>query len=248
MSRILHVALAMIIAPLLWVACSTPPPADEEPLAAPPRAGSKVIVIGVDGLEWRVIYRLMAEGRLPNLSKFFARGVRGPLETLIPTYSPVIWATAATGKLPDKHGITGFVTRDESGRRLPFTSGALRAAPLWQIAGDGGLRSAVVGWWTTWPAQPLEGVLISDRMLYNRFNLWFGLERSGADLPAQTYPEEWVERLSDLTRREPELEQAFFERFSANGEPFELKADLHDPWYELFLVYARDRAYFKMVQ
>lgn len=233
---------------LLGSGCPAPQSSPGAEAQTSPRAGSRVILIGVDGLEWRVIDGLMAQGRLPNFSRFFEKSARGPLETLIPTYSPVIWASIATGKLPEKHGITGFVTRDAHGRRQPFTSGALNAAPLWQIVGDADRRSAVVGWWTTWPAQPIDGVMVSDRMLYNRFNLWFGLKHFGEDLPAQSFPEDWVARLSDLTRLDPALEDEFFRRFSVDGRRFELKTDLHDPWYELYLVHARDRAYFRMVQ
>ncbi len=71
-------------------------------VAPPP---GKVILIGVDGLEWRVVLDLVGEERLPVLTRLMREGSFGRLETLVPTFSPVIWTTVATGKLPKKHGI-----------------------------------------------------------------------------------------------------------------------------------------------
>ena len=209
----------------------------------------RVLVIGVDGFDWRVLDRLLAEGRLPNLARFIAGGVHGKLTTLAPAYSPVIWATVATGKLPQKHGITGFVKPSDSadGREVPYTSNSRRTAALWNILGDLGRRVAVVGWWTTWPAEPVNGVMVSDRMLYNRFNLMLGLEHAGGDLPGQTYPPELFDELASATRMEEDFEAEFFERFAPGSPRPAFERHLHDPWYELLLVCARDRAYAEML-
>lgn len=202
----------------------------------------RVVLIGVDGVDDRVVTELIAEGKLPNLAAFLERGARGHLATLLPTYSPNVWASVATGERPEEHGITGFAARDESGRLVPFTSNARRSPALWNLLDRAGLRSAVIGWWTTWPAEEINGVVVSDRLLYNRFNLFLGYARFGEELPAQTHPEELFRVLAPETRPPAGLEREFFEWF-ASGREMELVRDLHDPWYELFLVYARDRAY-----
>ena len=208
-----------------------------------------MILIGIDGFDWRVLRRVIEQGKAPNLERFLERGPSGELITMTPAYSPVIWTSMATGKLPAKHGITGFVkqAQGDSGRPVPFTSNSVRTRPVWSILGELGRESAVVGWWTTWPAQPLSGVIVSDRMLYNRFNLWFGLDHSGADLPAQTHPPELFDELLPLTRATDELEREFRATFVPDAPGPVIQQDLHDPWYELFLVYARDRAYASML-
>ena len=214
---------------------------------APPPPVERVILVGVDGLEWRVVDRMLAQHRLPHLQAFIERGVRAELITLAPAYSPTIWTSIATGKLPQKHGITGFTAPDATGRQLPFTSNQRTARTVWDILGGEGRRVAVVGWWTTWPAEPVNGALVSDRMLYNRFNLWFGLPRAAEELPLQTYPPELFERLRDTTHERPGLDEEFFTRFQAGRERPPMQASLHDPWYELWLVYERDRAYATML-
>jgi len=204
----------------------------------------QVILVGVDGLEWRVLEPLMAKGKVPHLARLADRGARGELITLAPAYSPVIWATIATGKLPHKHGITGFVPPDGG---PPFTSNSRTTQALWNVLGDLGHPVAVVGWWTTWPAEPVRGALVSDRMMFNRFNLWLGAERAGEDLPGQTHPPELFEELVDLTRPDAAIEDEFFARFLPGLPRPRFERSLHDPWYEMLLVYARDRAYREML-
>ena len=213
-----------------------------------PAVGRRVIVVGVDGLDWRVLDQLIEQGRLPHMERFLDRAASGRLITLAPTSSPVIWASVATGKLPNKHGITGFTSAARaSGDQVPFTSNLRRAQPLWNILGERERRVAVVGWWTTWPAEPVNGVMVSDRMQYNRFNLWFGAERAGGDLPAQTHPPELFADLVSAAKDAEEVEEEFFERFAGEGPRPSFDRDLHDPWYELLLAYARDRAYAEML-
>src|SRR3954454_1974367 len=67
-----------------------------------------LIVIGIDGGEWKVIHRLWDEGKLPNLKRIAERGVATTLHTAYNS-SPVIWTTIATGVTPEVHGITDFV-------------------------------------------------------------------------------------------------------------------------------------------
>jgi len=122
-----------------------------------------VLVIGVDGADWRVIERLWAEGRLPNLRRMADHGAAFRLET-IHHASPVIWTSIATGVRPETHGITDFAVPAAGGDQP--TSSTLRRVPaLWNMASAAGRRSAVIGWWATWPAEDTNGVVVSDRAL-----------------------------------------------------------------------------------
>ena len=120
-----------------------------------------VVVVGVDGAEWRLINRLWNEGRLPHLRSIADRGVTAPIETFHKE-SPVIWTSVATGVYPDVHGITGFRVQAEDGDR-PVTSTLRRVPAIWNMVSTAGLRVAVLGWWATWPAEDVNGVVVSDR-------------------------------------------------------------------------------------
>ena len=76
----------------------------------------RVILLGIDGLEWEVLSPLVASGRVPNLARFLERGASGEIYTTLPTYSPILWATIATGKTRNEHGIRGFAQKTATTR------------------------------------------------------------------------------------------------------------------------------------
>ncbi len=122
-----------------------------------------LIVIGIDGGEWKVIHRLWGEGKLPHLKAIADRGVTATLRTAYNS-SPVIWTTVATGVAPDVHGITDFVVPTSRGY-VPVSSAVRKVPALWNMLTRAGRRVAVLGWWASWPAEPVDGVVLSDRAL-----------------------------------------------------------------------------------
>jgi len=90
----------------------------------------RVLVVGIDGATLRVVAPLLAAGRLPNLAALAREGVHGPLRSMPPLESPRIWNTIATGKVPEKHGITGFTHTDAQGR-TPCGTSPRSAACAW---------------------------------------------------------------------------------------------------------------------
>ena len=83
----------------------------------------KVLLIGWDAADWKVINPLMDAGKMPNLEKLVNQGVKGNLSTLYPMLSPMLWTSIATGKRAHKHGIHGFSEPDpQSGCVRPITN------------------------------------------------------------------------------------------------------------------------------
>ena len=89
----------------------------EAPLLDPTRPGdrTRVILIGLDAATWVALRPLLFEGRLPHFAQLIQRGVAAHLATFLPTESPLIWTTIATGVSPARHGIQSFT------RRVPGT-------------------------------------------------------------------------------------------------------------------------------
>jgi predicted AlkP superfamily phosphohydrolase/phosphomutase len=123
-----------------------------------------LLVIGIDGGEWRVIRRMWQDGELPNLRRLAGRGTTATLETAY-NASPVIWTTIATGVTPAEHGITDFVVPSEHGD-VPISSMVRRVPALWTMLTQAHRRVAVLGWWGSWPAEDVDGVVVSDRALF----------------------------------------------------------------------------------
>jgi predicted AlkP superfamily phosphohydrolase/phosphomutase len=132
------------------------------PEASPARR-APLIVIGIDGGEWKVIHRLWAEGKLPHLKVLADRGTTASLRTAYNS-SPVIWTTIATGVTPPVHGITDFVVATPQGD-VPISSEVRKVPALWSMLSRAGRRVAVLGWWGSWPSEEIRGVVVSDRAL-----------------------------------------------------------------------------------
>jgi len=129
---------------------------------APSKPG-KVVVLGMDGLELSLVKTLAQGGELPNFKRLMDEGYAGDLQTIEPMLSPAIWTTIASGYLPDVHGVRDWV--DSQGR---LSSAAdVKSYRLWEMISEEGMSALVSGWLMTTPATPLNGMLLSDRLVWN---------------------------------------------------------------------------------
>jgi hypothetical protein len=190
---------------LLFCACGAPPPppppalplAEIQSRARP--TGQKVALIGIDGASFSVLRPLAAEGRLPNLERLIRGGAHGVLESEKPMISPAIWTTIATGRQRSDHGIEHFVQNGGALnmmlRRMKLVrSTDRRVSALWNWPGLFDKSVGFQGWWASWPAEPVNGWIISDRLPRTRWTEWTDAQR-GAGL---TYPAELIEALDGL--------------------------------------------------
>jgi len=81
----------------------------------------KVIVIGFDGMDPKILSRLMQEGKMPNFKKLSEEGDFSELGTSMPPQSPVAWSDFITGMDAGGHGIFDFIHR-EPGTMFPYLS------------------------------------------------------------------------------------------------------------------------------
>ena len=127
-------------------------------------AKNKVLLIGWDAADWKIIGPLLAKGQMPALKKVIDNGVYGNMSTMNPPYSPMLWSSVATGKTPDKHGVLGFIELmpDLQGVR-PVTANSRKSRAIWNILHNKGYKSNIVGWWPSYPAEPINGVVITDK-------------------------------------------------------------------------------------
>lgn len=133
-----------------------------------PNDGLRMIVLGIDGMDYGVARELMDAGRMPNFSRLAAEGSFTPLETAIPPQSPVAWSNMMTGMDSGGHGIFDFVHRDPQtlfpessllhvedvglsitvGRyQFPLSGGSMeptrRGRTFWEVLEDRGVESSI---------------------------------------------------------------------------------------------------------
>ncbi len=131
--------MRLLLALLATIAASAAP-------AKPP--AHKLLVISVDGLDWRYLRDRDKLGlRIPNLRKLMARatvasGVVGVFPTITwPSHTSII-----TGVRPDEHGILGNQRPRREGGDYYWSPDLMRATPLWQCANTARLTTAAITW------------------------------------------------------------------------------------------------------
>ena len=133
------------------------------------RARTKMIVLGLDGLDPVLTRRWIDEGRLPAFRKLLAGGGDfRPLGTSLPPQTPVAWSNFITGMDPGGHNIFDFFNRDPKtyvpvfsatetssaaktirlGKTvIPLSGGGLRnlrkGRAFWQVLEEAGIPSTV---------------------------------------------------------------------------------------------------------
>jgi len=161
----------------------------------------RVLLVGWDAADWKVINPLMDAGKMPNVQRLVENGAMGHIATLHPPLSPMLWTSIATGKRPFKHGIHGFSEPTPDGRGIqPVTNLSRKSKALWNILNQQDLRSVVIGWWPSHPAEPVDGVMVSDH--YHRASR--PLDQGWPLLANAVHPAALAETLADL-RMHPDL-------------------------------------------
>jgi len=162
----------------------------------------KLVLIGWDAADWKIINPMLDKGLLPNLAKLIQQGTMGNLATLDPPYSPMLWTSIATGKRAYDHGIHGFSEVDATGKHVqPVMSSSRKVKAIWDILGERNKRCHVVGWWPSHPAEKLTGISIS-----NLFQKSKGKTRDEWNLPyGSIYPKDLEDRFKNLRIHANEL-------------------------------------------
>lgn len=159
------------------------------------RSPRRVLLIGWDAADWQMIHPLIEAGLMPTLAGMMQSGVWGNLATTRPILSPMLWNTIATGKRPIDHGVHGFTEPDPDGAGVrPVHSTSRKCKALWNVFTQYGLRSHVVGWYASHPAEPIDGVMVS-----NQFEQFTFKEGELSPPPASCVaPAERLEELAQL--------------------------------------------------
>jgi tetratricopeptide (TPR) repeat protein len=206
-----------------------------------PQPTRKVIFIGVDGADWLVINPLIEKGKLPNLKKIVEEGASGNLQSMLPILSPLIWTTMATGKLPEEHGVLDFTVQDpETGKMLPVSRMQRRVDAIWNMLTDAERTVDIVGWLATYPAETINGVMVTDKMGYLAFASYGGMEDHppGTVSPQDRYEEvaSLMVKVEDITHEEIErIVHIDKETFRANKSG---TFDPKNPISNLILIYS----------
>jgi predicted AlkP superfamily phosphohydrolase/phosphomutase/tetratricopeptide (TPR) repeat protein len=158
----------------------------------------KVLLIGWDAADWKIIDQLMENGLMPAMKSLVDRGVRGRLATLDPPLSPMLWTSIATGVRPYQHGVLGFVEPDGEGGVRPVSSHSRKVKAIWNMLSMEGYTSNVVGWWPSNPVESIKGCMVSNLFQQEKKGKET-MEMDNWEMPEGTiYPERIRDRMKEV--------------------------------------------------
>jgi predicted AlkP superfamily phosphohydrolase/phosphomutase len=159
-------------------------------LPSPPLSSGPVprtLIVGFDGATLDLCERWI-DG-MPTLRGLMADGAHGTLRSTLPANSAVAWTSLSTGATPGRHGIFDFVLPRSGTYGYRVTTRADRRVPaLWNHASDAGARVAVVNIPMTFPAEPVNGIMVS------------GMDAPHLE-PRAVHPESTLEEIRRLSPR-----------------------------------------------
>jgi len=120
--------------------------------------GPRVAVIGLDCGTPQLMFDRLAD-EVPNISELMRRGAHGELASITPPITIPAWACAMTGKTPGQLAIYGMRNRkDTTYEGLSIaTSLSVQEPAVWDLLGERGLRSLLIGVPPGYPPRPLNG-------------------------------------------------------------------------------------------
>jgi Tfp pilus assembly protein PilF/arylsulfatase A-like enzyme len=197
-------------------------PCLEEPSHGRAAPARKVLLIGWDAADWKMISPLVDAGMMPTLGGMIDRGAMGNLASLSPILSPILWTSIGTGKRPDKHGILSFAEPIPEGGGVRLVSSTSRKTKaIWNILSQQGLDTHAVGWYASHPAEPIHGVCVSDRFA----DLAGPLGQPWPLAPGCVYPPSLTQSLADLRVHPGDMEAPHLLPFIPRLAEIDLRQD-----------------------
>jgi predicted AlkP superfamily phosphohydrolase/phosphomutase len=175
----------------------------------------RVLLIGWDGADWRILDPMLEAGALPNLAGLIERGGRATLNSVLPIHSWSAWPSFLTGVDPADHGVFDILeSRDGSRRQFPVSFRSIRERTFLADLTAAGVETVMVNVPLTFPPPRIKGKLIAGGVLPRRRpfthpeSLADEMEKAGAPFPINgmswtTYrnrPDPFLEEAMAVTR------------------------------------------------
>ena len=123
--------------------------------------GNKLMLMGLDCAPPALVFDKL-KGELPNLEAMMRDGLYGPLRSTIPPITIPAWLVMMTGRSPGRLGLYGFRHRKGSSYDDMWIANTtrIRGPTLWDILGDEGKRSVIIGVPPSYPPREMNGVSV----------------------------------------------------------------------------------------
>ena len=145
----------------------------------------KMVVLGLDGVPFTFMERMVKEGRMPSFESLLDKGYFKRMNSVLPTISSVAWSSFMTGKDAAGHNIFGFIDRKSDPFNLFVpTAKHMKAPTIWDEIGKMDQKSVVMNVPVTYPPKEINGVLVSGFL--------------ATDINKATYPKNVAQELKGM--------------------------------------------------
>lgn len=151
---------------------------------------SRVLLIGWDGADWRILDPMIEAGLLPNLAALCERGAKGELRSTVPNHSWAAWPSFLTGVEPSNHGVYDIFEKEIGERRsLPVTYRSIKEKTMVGDLAAAGVPLVMTNLPLTFPPPKVQGAVIAGGVLPKRRpfthpeSLAGDLEKAGVPFP-----------------------------------------------------------------
>jgi predicted AlkP superfamily phosphohydrolase/phosphomutase len=125
-----------------------------------------VLIIGWDGVDWKILQPMLESGELPNLAALIERGAHGDCLSTVPSHSWCAWPSFMTGLNPAGHAVFDILEHKPGvNRRLPVTYDSIKARTIFADLSDAGKTTIAANIPLTFPAPNVKGKVIAGGVL-----------------------------------------------------------------------------------
>src|SRR6266487_2657727 len=120
----------------------------------------RVLLVGWDGADWRILDPLLEQGVLPNLASLIGRGAKGVLRSTIPTHSWAAWPSFLTGVDPADHGVYDILESvPGTHKQYPVTYKSIKERTMIADLTAAGKQTLMINVPLTFPPPEINGKL-----------------------------------------------------------------------------------------
>ena len=124
----------------------------------------KVIVLGIDGLSWKIIDNNI----IPSLRGIIKYSTYGILQLTIPPITGPAWVSFATGKNPGKHGCYDFLIPKDSLKKLkPISTKNIKSPTFYELLESQEKNIVLINLPCSHPPRIKNGVIVADFLTGN---------------------------------------------------------------------------------
>ena len=126
----------------------------------------RVLIIGWDGVDWKIVQPMLDAGELPNLAALIERGAYGDLLSTVPSHSWCAWPSFMTGLNPAGHGVFDILEHKPGvTKRLPVTYKSIKARTIFDDFSAADKTSLAINIPLTFPPPKIKGKVIGGGVL-----------------------------------------------------------------------------------